>query len=224
MPMLASKIKSMLIRRIISIKYGIRLDSSVLVALSTQFEGKAKINKNCIISGSHIGFGTFIASYSRLSNTRIGRFCSIGENVKTGFGLHPSKTFVSTHPSFFSLKKQAGFTFVEQQCFEEHKYIDKEKNYIVEIGNDVWLGNDVRIMDGLKIGHGAIVGLRSIVTRNIEPYSINVGVPAKKIGYRFNEEQIQFLLKFKWWNKDYSWLKDSVSYFQDIDVFMDRFA
>jgi len=214
--------KSIVKRKCISLKYGIKLHKNVTVSLDTKFEGKSVVNRNCNISGSYIGLGTFIAPNSQLIQAKIGRFCSIGQNVQTRFGLHPSRKFVSTHPAFFSLQKQAGFTFVKEQCFEEHKYVDKEKKYFVEIGNDVWIGNDVRIMDGVRVGDGAIVGLGSIVTKDIEPYSINVGIPAERIDYRFNEEQRQFLLNFKWWERDFEWIRGNSDIFNDIEIFIKK--
>lgn len=213
--------KTIVKRKYISFKYGVKLDKSVTVSLNTQFEGKNVINKNCNISGSYIGLGTFIGPNSQLIQAKIGKFCSIGQNVRTRFGLHPSRGFVSTHPAFFSLQKQAGFTFVNEQRFEEHKYADKEKKYFVEIGNDVWIGNDVRIMDGVRIEDGAIIGMGSIVTKDIEPYSSNVGIPAKRIGYRFNEREIEFLLMFKWWERDFEWIANNSLLFNDIDRFID---
>lgn len=198
------------------------MHKNVTVSLDTQIEGQVVVNRNCNISGSYIGLGTFVAPNSRLIRTKIGRFCSIGQNVQTRFGLHPSRNFVSTHPAFFSLQGQAGFTFVQEQVFEEHRYVDEDKRFYVEIGNDVWIGNDVRIMDGVRIGDGAIVGLGSIVTKDIEPYSINVGIPAERIDYRFNEEQRQFLLNFKWWERDFEWIRGNSDIFNDIEIFIKK--
>ena len=177
-------VKKKIKKTIICNRYNVILHKNVVVSLDTQFEGKSVVNRGCNISNSYIGLGTFIAPNSQLIQAKIGKFCSIGQNVQTRFGLHPSRKFVSTHPAFFSLQDQAGFTFVKEQCFEEHKYVDKEKKYFVEIGNDVWIGNDVRIMDGVRIGDGAIIGLGSIVTKDIEPWTINVGAPTKAIGIR----------------------------------------
>ena len=89
------------------------------------------------------------------------------------------------------------------------------------IGSDVWLGNDVRIMGGVSIGDGAVVGTGALVTKDIPPYSINVGVPAKTIRYRFTEEQIKKLLAEKWWEKDEKWLRDNIERFGDIETFLD---
>lgn len=69
-----------------------------------------------------------------------------------------------------------------------------------EVGNDVWIGFNSTIMPGVKIGDGAIIGTNSVVTKNVEPYSIVGGNPAKEIKKRFSKEQIENLLQIKWWN------------------------
>lgn len=76
------------------------------------------------------------------------------------------------------------------------------EGYPVEIENDVWIGTSVIIMDGVKIGDGAILAAGSVVTNNVPPYAIVGGVPAKIMKYRFNSDEIEYLLSFKWWDKD----------------------
>lgn len=185
---------------------------------NTTFEGKNIIKSNTIIRNSKIGFGTYIGGNSKILYTQIGRFCSIGQDLKTIIYTHPTYEFVTTHPAFFSTKKQSGFTYVKQDKFEEILYLNKEKNMCIEIGNDVWIGENVSILGGVKIGNGAIIGTGAIVTKNIEPYSINVGVPSKKIGYRFDCENIEFLNKLKWWDKNLQWIKKNSEYFENIDM------
>jgi acetyltransferase-like isoleucine patch superfamily enzyme len=189
-----------------------------LLNRNTQLEGKNLINYKVNIVNSHIGFGTYIGAYSRLNNTIVGRYCSIAENVKLISGNHPTKCFVSTHPSFFSLKKQAGFTYVDKTEFNEKKLI--RDKWSCEVGNDVWLGANVLILEGVKIGDGAIVAAGAVVTSNLEPYYIYGGVPAKKIGERFLESEREFLLDFKWWNKDQEWVKNNSHLFNDVKKFM----
>lgn len=186
--------------------------------LSTYFEGYNYVQSRSSLKKSHIGFGSYIAGDSRLYKIKIGRFCSIGQNVKNHMGIHPSKEYVSTHPSFYSVKKQAGFTFIKRVKLQEHIFVDEEKKYLVEIGNDVWIGNNVIIMDGVKIGNGAIVAAGSIVNKNVDPYSIVGGTPVKLIRYRFNDEQIKYLEKLKWWNKSINWLKENAEYFESVDI------
>lgn len=209
-----------LVKLFLERKYDVKFGSGVRVSLNNYFEGKNYIHSNSIINSSYIGLGTYIAANSVIKAARIGRFCAIGENVRTALGLHPVSNFVSIHPAFFSTQKQAGFTFVNNQLFEEHKFVDIEKKFVVEIGNDVWIGNNVIIMDGIKIGDGAVIAAGAIVTKDVEPYSIVAGVPAKNIKYRFDEFTIKFLLDFKWWNKNFKWIKNNSSYFLSVESFI----
>lgn len=207
-------------------KYDVVLGRNADISLASFFEGKNWIGDNCCISDSWIGKYSYIASDSSVGCARIGRFCSIGQHVTLGMGRHPAHVFVCTHPAFFSKEHVSEETFVDDDLFPAHQWIVSDldgKKYEVVIGNDVWLGNDVKVMDGIRIGDGAIVGVGSIVTRDIEPYSINVGVPAKRIGYRFNDEQRRFLLGFKWWNRDLDWIKKNALLFSDIEKFMREF-
>lgn len=180
----------------------------------THFEKNIRIGANCIINNSKIGFGTYINNSSSLPFSIVGRFCSIANNVSVAVGNHPVTDYVSTHPAFFSTLNQAGFFFVKETIFEEFKFA--RDKYLVEIGNDVWIGSNVIILNGVNIGDGAIIGAGSVVTRNIEPYSINVGVPAKPIKKRFTDDEIQFLIDLKWWNKDFEWIRNHSKYFCNI--------
>ncbi|MCK6650113.1 MAG: CatB-related O-acetyltransferase [Bacteroidia bacterium] len=185
--------------------------------LTSFYEGYNTINDACVISNCLIGLGTYISANSKLQAVKIGRFCSIGKDVSNNLALHPSENFVSTHPAFFSTKMQAGFTFVKKDIFEEHKYADSGKKYLTVIGNDVWIGNKVLIMDGVTIGDGAIVGAGALVTKDVEPYAIVGGIPAKIIKRRFETEDINFLNSFKWWEKSIDEIKTLSKYFNNID-------
>lgn len=191
--------------------------------LKTKFEGNNVIMKNSSISRSEIGFGSYISGNTSLAKVKIGRYCSIGQNVKNSFGIHPTD-FVSTHPAFYSTKKQAGFCFVDENKIEEHKYADKDKRFLNIIGNDVWIGNNVSLMDGVTIGDGAIIGTGAVVTKDIDPYAIVGGVPAKKIRARFSPKTVEKLLSFCWWQKDILWLKENKDLFKDISAFMDHIS
>lgn len=155
-----------------------------------------------------LGDFTYIAGNTNISKTTIGKFCSIGTYCKIGLGKHPTKDFVSTHPVFFSTLKQAQVTFADRNYFDEFAYII--------IGNDVWLGANVIVVDGVKIGDGAIVAAGSVVTKDIPPYAIVGGVPAKIIKYRFEKEEIEKLLQLKWWDIDVEYLKENFIKFHNI--------
>ena len=142
--------KIQLRRRSIIIRSGVKFNPK------TTFEGGNTIYENCNVSSSEIGYGTYISENSILKSCKIGRFCSIAPNVKIMIGNHPTDEFVSTHPAFFSTRKQSGFTFVDDDKFNEIEYADNEK-HIVVISNDVWIGECGSILQGVKIGDGAIV-------------------------------------------------------------------
>jgi acetyltransferase-like isoleucine patch superfamily enzyme len=169
-----------------------------------------------ILQKVELGDFTYVANGSNIKNTNIGKFCSIGPDIKCGLGRHPAHTFVSTHPIFFSTLKQAQITFADKNYFEDYKNI--------EIGNDVWIGANAIILDGIKIHDGSIIAANSVVTKNVPPYAIVAGSPAKIVKYRFNEDEIQYLLQNKWWERDVSWIKDNFKLFHDINMLMDVLA
>lgn len=184
---------------------------------NTAFEGGNAVAKLTSVANSQVGYGTYIASYSKLSNCKIGRYCSIAQKVEVAFGDHPTRRFVSTHPVFYAKNTPVGYTYVKENRFKEYKYIDKCQDFFVQIGNDVWIGYGATIMSGVSIGDGAIIAAGAVVTRDVPPYAIVGGVPAKVIRYRFNEGDIHFLTELKWWDKDIAWIRKHAEYFDDID-------
>ncbi|WP_229797209.1 CatB-related O-acetyltransferase [Arenibacter certesii] len=201
-------------------KIDIAFGRNVFITLSNKYEGHNRLNDNCTLASSMIGYGSYIGPNCNIYKTKIGRFTSIGPKVTCIFGKHPSNTFVSTHPAFFSTGKQAGFTFVDKQLFEEfEKPFDEDKKYSIAIGNDVWIGEGVSIMDGVHIGDGAIVAANALVVKDVPPYTIVGGLPAKPIKKRFSDDHITFLMAFKWWDKDINWIKANAHQFTDIIEF-----
>ncbi|MFA4995831.1 MAG: CatB-related O-acetyltransferase [Patescibacteria group bacterium] len=164
-----------------------------------------------LLSKVELGDFTYVSSNTNMANTKVGKFCSIAQNVQCGLGMHPASVYVSTHPIFYSTKKQCGLSFAENDHFEESK--------LIIIGNDVWIGANSIVLDGVTIGDGAIIGAGAVVTKDVPPYAIMGGVPAKLIRYRFSNKDIEFLLKNKWWNKDITWLKENYSSTYDIKNF-----
>ena len=192
---------------------------------NTEFEGRIFLGKDTYVTNSTIGYGTIIHNYSFISEAKIGRYCSIAPNVKIIIGQHPVRErFVSTHSAFYSSRDYLGYTYRSEKKFEEQKYADSEKKYQVVIGNDVWIASDARILAGVTIGDGAIIGACSLVTKDVEPYGIYVGVPAKKIGTRFEPDVIEKLEKIKWWEHDEAWLREHVKEFDDVDAFVGRWS
>ena len=133
-------------------------------------------------------------------NTIIGSFCSIGADVTIGHGIHPLN-FLSTSPYlYFNI-----LGFKKKKMVSHDEYWETEP---IQIGNDVWIGDGVFIKNGIIIGDGAIIGAKAVVTKDVPPYAIVAGIPAKIIKYRFNKSIIKKLLQLKWWNLDEKIIKN----------------
>lgn len=180
---------------------------STLFNPQTKWGGYNKIGVQTVVSDSMIGRYTFMGSNCYFPNAVIGKFCSIGHNVRVVAETHPARNFISTSPVFYSLNRQCGTTFVNKQLFNERLSVE---GHSCIVGNDVWIGDDVRIIGGITIGDGAIIGLGAVVTKDIPPYAIVGGIPAKIIRYRFEQDKIDDLLREQWWNKEERWIIDNL--------------
>lgn len=157
-----------------------------------------------------MGRYSYMGKNNSVANTTIGSFCSIASYCAIGGGAHPLN-MVSTSPVFYEGKN--GFS-------KHFNNIPVEINKTVEIGNDVWIGEAVFINDGIKIGTGAVVGAHSVVTKDVPPYAIVAGAPAKILRYRFDEETIQKLLSSKWWEWPEEKITSMSQYFNSTETFI----
>lgn len=199
-------------------KNEIKIATFANVGKDMKFEGHNYIARGCKIDKSEIGMYTYISANSELHKVKVGRFTSIGPRLLVIGGEHPTSLFVSTHPIFYSDNHQFKEKYVKQNLFQEYKYADDQDNYHVIIGNDVWIGDSVKILGGVTIGDGAVVAAGAVVTKNVAPYSIVGGVPAKVIKYRFKEETIHDLLELKWWNKGEEWIRENAIKFNNVET------
>ena len=158
----------------------IRFPLSANIGMTSEFGGCNVIGANSCFNGE-MGYGSYIGADSFVVG-KLGKFCSVASEVKVILGRHPTEKFVSTAPCFFSVNKQNGMTYVNEAKFIENVYA--EGRYPVCIGNDVWIGYGAHIMEGVTIGDGAIVAAGAVVTKDVEPFSVVAGVPAKVIRRR----------------------------------------
>ncbi len=152
------------------------------------------IESNCELQGDpdYLGRGLYIGNSTLIYNTRfVGDFCSISSGVKIGLAAHP-KHLLSTSPLFYSR---------DRGLISDSRLINSSEKK-VEIGHDVLISANVLILEGVKIGTGAIIGAGAVVVKDVEPYSIVAGVPAKLIGKRFSDDVIKHLLESRWWELD----------------------
>lgn len=212
---LARELNKLKIARTLHVKF----EENVNVSRNSVFEGGNAIDHGSTFSNSSIGYGSFIGRNSYFVNTQIGRFSSIGSNVEIIVGDHPLNKFVSTHPAFYSINAQAGFTFVKEQMYADVKYVSGTTKSVV-IGSDVWVGDDVRILNGISVGDGAVLATGAIVTKDVPPYAIVGGVPAKILKYRFSDDKITCLKQNPWFEKDIDWIKNNSNLMSDIDTYI----
>lgn len=175
------------------------------------FEGMNMVSPGSSYYG-RMGYGTYIGGNSHL-NADIGKFTSVGPNVRVINATHPMKEpFVTTCPLFFSLdrsKNPCHDTFAKKQMVEEFRYYDKERQIDIKIGNDCWIGEGVTFIGGTAVHDGAVVLAGAYVVKDVPSYAIVGGTPAKVIGYRYDEETIKFLQRIQWWNNEEQWLRDN---------------
>lgn len=167
---------------------------------------KAKIWRFAKLYHSEVGDYSYVGPKARVIYAKIGKFCSIAGETCIGMGTHPLD-YISSSPIFFSKKNGTGKRWISEN-------VDfKEYNTII-IGNDVWIGSRAMILGGVTIGDGAVIGAGALVTKDVPPYAIVGGVPAKIIRYRFDNSKIEYLLKSKWWDESENELKSKISLFQ----------
>jgi len=169
---------------------------------------KSEFGRRNLIRNSIIGRGSYTGTNTIMKNTSIGKYCSLAWNISIGGGNHNYHN-MSTYSDYW-YQKTFGVLF------------DKESNGCneiaepVTIGNDVWVGSGVTILNGIKIGDGCIIGAGAIVTKDVEPYSIVLGVPGKVEKKRFDDETISLLLQLKWWDWPENLIIERLSSLRDI--------
>ncbi len=189
---------------------------------NTKFEGKNSIASGSVLLSCSLGFATYTNRNVRLSFVKVGRFSSIADNVSVVLGNHPVD-YVTTFPSFYyDTSKQIGFAIHRgEPLFKDiFKYPKGENFYQVVIGNDVWIGSHALIMGGVSIGDGAVVAAGSVVTKDVEPYAIVGGVPARLIRYRFPNDIKTKLMNIKWWEKPLNEINNDYLSYCNVENFL----
>lgn len=170
-----------------------------------KFEDYIAINRRNYINNTEIGSFTYTGLNTIINFAKIGRFCSIARNVDIG-GFDHEYNHITTIP-FFRYNQMCGGGGVISAPLSAEINQDYCK-----IGNDVWIAAGAQILHKANIGDGAIIGAGAVVTSDVEPYSIVVGVPAKIIKYRFDKKYIEDLLKIQWWNWPLDIIKENVEW------------
>ena len=190
------------IKRLFTAKYG----KNVFVArgvdiTNCQFEEYVNLAHDASVMNSRIGKRTSVGRYTIIRNSEIGRYVSLSWRCTIGADAHPYDR-ISGSGAFYQKK----YGLLKENA-------PKDRPPVTVVGNDVWIGCDVIIVAGVKVGDGAIIGAGSVVTKDVPPYAIVAGVPAKIIRYRFDEETQKQLLASKWWEFDDETYRKNISLF-----------
>lgn len=166
---------------------------------------QAKVNRFVKVFKSTLDKYSYIGNSTSLMCVDVGKYCSIADKCAIGLANHTLFN-LSTSPLFTSKVNGTGSSWVNIQNSTDYKK--------TTIGNDVWIGTRVIILGGVSVGDGAVIGAGSIVTKDVPPYAIVAGVPARIIRFRFSQDVIDKLLEVKWWNLSEDILKQNIFVFQ----------
>ena len=185
------------------------------VSLSTQIGRRVIIRKGVEIYGDvTIGDFSYISGpHTYVESAHIGKFCSIARQTVLDVGNH-NVNAVTTHP--FPIAPAFGNLVTSSQLVEQRP--------APEIGHDVWIGINSVVMRGVKIGNGAVVAANSVVTRDVPPYAIVGGAPARLLRFRFPEETVAALQSIAWWDWDDDRLRQHAGAFSDTSAFVKAFG
>lgn len=181
------------------------------------FGAYVEIGEYNYLENSSLDDYSYTGQFCFLQNTVVGKFANIAAMVRIGPTNHPYKRPTMHHFTY----RPAMFGFAEEP---EYAIFADRASHVAHIGHDTWIGHGVIVMNGVTIGDGAVVGSGAVVTKDIPPYAIAVGNPAKVIKYRFDEETIRRLRALRWWDWSYESLKERLADFRgDVHSFLDKY-
>lgn len=183
---------------------------------SSQLGAWTDIGPNCALLESSLDDYTYLAGDVAVIYSEIGKFCSIASHATINPGNHPMTRVTQHHLTY----RRAQYGFGE----EDAAFFDWRRADKCVIGHDVWIGHGATILAGVTVGTGAVVGAGAVVSKNVAPYAIVGGVPARVIRKRFPDDIIEKLLRIAWWNWDRQTLLERFDDLLDLNQFLGKYA
>ena len=187
------------------------------VVNNCQFGQYVELGDHCIAADSHVGSYTYLFGGNDIYNCSIGKFNSIATGVRINPVQHPMRERAAAHHFTY---RAAHYGLGEN----DEELIAWRKNLTVTTGHDVWIGHNAIIMGGVRLGNGAVVAAGAVVTHDVAPYEIVAGVPARHIGWRYDEATIAAMEEIAWWDWDHETLKARLKDFNDVAQFVATYA
>lgn len=175
------------------------------------------LGPNTLMEESVFGDYSYTDGNVQIIYAEVGKYCSIANSVRINPGNHPQWRVTQHHMTY--RRKNYGLG-----ADDDHEFFNWRRTHKCTIGHDVWIGHGAVIMPGVNIGIGAIVGTGAVVTKDIGPYEIAVGVPARVIKKRFDDVTIARLLTSQWWDWDRETLEKNFDDLLDPGIFLDKHA
>jgi phosphonate metabolism protein (transferase hexapeptide repeat family) len=190
------------------------IDDNVLLE-NTQLGKYTEVRKFSTLRNVTLGDYTYCAGFNEMDYATIGKFCSLATFVRINPGNHPTYTRIA----------QSHFTYRSEMFGlgpDDIDFFNWRKAHWVNIGNDVWIGHQATVMPGVTIGNGAAIGTGAVVTKDVEPYAIVAGVPARTIKMRFDDTLIEKIEKSRWWDWDQQLIKERIQDFRNLETFVTK--
>jgi phosphonate metabolism protein (transferase hexapeptide repeat family) len=175
------------------------------------------IGPRCSIVESTFGDYSYVAGDSSIVYADIGKFCSIASQTRINPGNHPMQRVTQHHLTY----RRVMYGFGDA---DDTDFFDWRRAARVQIGHDVWLGHGAIVLPGVRVGTGAVLAAGAVVTRDVDPYTIVAGVPARPLRLRFPAETAERLQAIAWWDWSRSQLEDRFDDFLDLDLFLEKYS
>lgn len=176
----------------------------------SRFGAWCEVGARTRVAESVFGDYSYVVNDSDIIYAEIGRFCSIAAHTRINPGNHPLERVALNHFTYRSSAYGLGE--------DDSSFFDWRRGHRVTLGNDVWIGHGAVVLPGVSIGDGAAIGAGAVVSKDIPPFAVAVGVPARVVRHRFPAEIVAALQRIAWWDWPHDRLRNALANFRALDA------